>query len=155
MDVITNDQIIAAGNASDKNPNSPFQIKCQSGGDFACEVTLSGLSFNVDDSAFLVVSLPYGDEYTDFKVALKNSDNEDLPFKGVQVSVDSTGRTNQLIRRVETRLDPADLFFPYPQYELDFNGNQDEEAIRKKFWITNNCWTDSGACNNNGQLYLP
>ncbi len=149
-DTITNDQIAAAGNASSKN--SPFQIKCQSGGDFACEVTLSGLSFNADDSAFLVISLPYGDEYTDFKVALKNSNGEDMPFKGVQVSVDSTGRTNQLIRRVETRLDPADLFFPYPQYELDFNGNPNEEAIRKKFWITNNCWTDQGTCNNNGQL---
>lgn len=99
----------------------------------------------------LVVSLPYGDIVTDFAVTLKDAEGNIIPFENVQVSVDSTGRANQLLRRVETRLDPADIFFPYPQYEVELSGT-DEESLLKYYWITANCWTDKGTCANNGRL---
>ncbi len=101
------------------------------------------------------MSLPYGDTVTDFATTLYGNDGKPIKFVGVQISVDSTGRTNQLVRRVESRLDPADLFFPYPQYEIEATGGADD-AIKKNFWITANCWYQQpgkgGSCNNNGEL---
>lgn len=149
---INNETIKRAGNS--KFTNSPFQIKCEHR-DFACTVRLTGLngSFHDGGSAFLVLSLPYGETNTDFRVTLRNKDDVEIKFKGVQISVDSTGRANQLYRRVETRLDPVDTFFPYPEYELDLGGEAGKDALSKSFWITTNCWTENGYCSgNNGQI---
>ncbi len=156
---LSQNEISLAGN-SDKSTNgvpdanSPYQIKCTHS-EFACSVTLgtstSPLVFDAGGNAMLVVSLPYGDIVTDFAVTLKDAEGNIIPFENVQVSVDSTGRANQLLRRVETRLDPADIFFPYPQYEVELSGT-DEESLLKYYWITANCWTDKGTCANNGRL---
>ena len=90
-----------------------------------------------------------------FAVTLRRQDETAVKFHGVQISVDSTGRTNQLFRRVETRLDPADLFFPYPQYAIELGGDGGE-SLSKKFWITANCWynqpDNGGPCANNGNV---
>lgn len=129
--------------------NEPFEIKCEHGREFACKVSLTNLDFAPGGNAILVVSLPYGDTVTDFAVTLKNAQGDPIDFENVQVSVDSTGRANQLVRRVESRLDPADIFFPYPQYEVELNGEADENLI-KYYWITANCWTEKGLCPNNG-----
>ena len=74
-------------------------------------------------------------------------------------SVDSTGRTDTLVRRVESRLDPADLFFPYPQYALELSNPDGGDALKKNFWITANCWFSQPStggvatqCNNNGNI---
>ena len=130
--------------------NSPFQIKCEHN-EFACEVNLTGLNLPAGGNAMLVVSMPYGDLVTDFAVTLQKSDGSSINFENVQVSVDSTGRANQLLRRVETRLDPADIFFPYPQYEIEL-GDTGDDTLSKYFWITANCWTERGTCANNGSL---
>lgn len=155
--VMTHNEILSNGNAANggdgaSNTHSPYTLKCSSQQEFACVVELDVSAILHDgDNAFLVVSLPYGDSLTDFSVALLDSSGNAINFRGVQVNVDSTGRTNQLLRRVETRLDPADLYFPYPQFALEA-GNGGEEAIKKNFWITSNCWTEKGNCANNGQL---
>lgn len=141
-----------SSNDGDSNVHSPFILQCTSQQEFACVVDLDVSQILHDgDNAFLVVSLPYGDSLTDFSVALLNSNGDAINFRGVQVNVDSTGRTNQLLRRVETRLDPADLYFPYPQFALE-TSDGDGESIKKNFWITSNCWTEKGPCANNGQL---
>ncbi len=150
---IPNSTIIKAGNSNDAN--KPFQVHCSHDSDFACTVKLTGLdgSFSAGGSAFLVLALPYGNANTDFRVTLFDKDNQPINFKGVQISVDSTGRANQLYRRVETRLDPADTFFPYPEYELDLGSNSGQDAMAKSFWITTNCWTEKGYCGrNNGEI---
>lgn len=148
-----------AGNVN-VDRHTPKTVTCSTTAEFACSVDLTNMSFSNDDSVFLAVSLPYGETITDFAVALYGDDEtRTIDFKGVQVSVDSTGRTNQLFRRVETRLDPSDLYFPYPQYALELSGNGGE-VLKKNFWITANCWysqpsTGDGAtktCNNNGDL---
>lgn len=139
--------------------HSTMPITCSSTADFACTVELTSLNIEADDSAFVILSLPYGDAISDFVVTLYEDDNSTTPvnFVGVQISVDSTGRTNQLVRRVESRLDPADLFFPYPQYEIELSAN-DRNALDKNFWITANCWfnqtlkNEQGYCANNGNV---
>ena len=146
---ISSGEIAAAGN-SDAGTNDPFQIKCEHN-EFACEVNLTGLNLTAGGNAMLVVSMPYGDLVTDFAVTLQKSDGSSINFENVQVSVDSTGRANQLLRRVETRLDPADIFFPYPQYEIELGGTGDD-TLSKYFWITANCWTENGTCANNRSL---
>ena len=157
---LSRNQVIAAGKSNKTNDsgvpvaNTPFQINCTHN-EFACSVTLdlSGEPsfFEAGGNAMLVVSLPYGDIVTDFAVTLRDASGNIIPFENVQISVDSTGRGNQLLRRVESRLDPADIFFPYPQYEVELSGT-DEESLLKYFWITANCWTDLGTCANNGRL---
>lgn len=156
--VISHNEILSNGNVANSandgasNMHSPYTLKCSSQQEFACvvELDVSAILHN-GDNAFLVVSLPYGDSLTDFSVALLDSSGNPINFRGVQVNVDSTGRTNQLLRRVETRLDPADLYFPYPQFALETESG-DDDAVRKNFWITSNCWTEKGYCDNNGEL---
>lgn len=133
--------------------NSPFQIKCsESNSDFICSVSLTNLDFQANDNVALVVSLPYGDAITDFAINLYRETGGDpiaINFKNAQITIDSTGRANQLVRRVETRLDTSDLFFPYPQFALELTGS---DALTKSFWITNNCWTETGTCPQNGSI---
>ncbi len=146
-----------AGNISG-DPHTPTPVTCNTDTEFACTLNLTSLNISSTDTVFLVVSLPYGDTISDFAVSLYDSSNNLVEFSGVQISVDSTGRTNQLVRRVESRLDPADLFFPYPQYEIETNGTPTDDALHKYFWITANCWHNhptgsvSGTCDNNKEL---
>ncbi len=165
-DFVSENDLKLAGNATKENPNEPFNINCQTSREFACKVQLEvGGLLNDGDNAFLVVSLPYGDAFTDFAVTLLDEKGNSVKFHGAQISVDSTGRTNQLFRRVETRLDPSDLFFPYPQFELELSGEGGSET-QKNIWATNNCWKSNitvedgkkkfaaETCDNNGTLNL-
>ena len=136
--------------------NNTTQVHCATGREFACSVTLGTASdplrFTDGGNALLIISMPYGDTITDFAVELKDEHGNNITFVNVQISVDSTGKADQLLRRVESRLDPSDIFFPYPQYEVELTGDATNE-LRKFFWITQNCWTDQKAsCDNNGSL---
>lgn len=145
---ISKNELDQAGDSS--STNLPFEIHCGAG-EFACQVDLIEPGLYQNGNAMLVLTMPYGDTITDFAVTLYDRNNNPIDFENVQISVDSTGRANQLYRRVETRLDPADIFFPYPEYEVELTGS-DEESLRKNFWITANCWTEGGSCNNNGEM---
>lgn len=160
---LTPEEIRDAGNASTgstTSTNAPFTLACTHSREFACVVNLdvNGI-VATDGNLLLIASLPYGDAYTDFAVSLSSEkDDKDnrspISFKGAQISVDSTGRTSNLFRRVETRLDPADLFFPYPQFALESGGTGSDDSIKKNFWVTANCWTERGTCpNNNGDSF--
>lgn len=161
--VINSGEIVKNGNVTGdtKIPRTPVNVNCnERATDFVCAVDLdvSGLSFSNSDSVFLVASMPYGDVTTDFMAAMyEETDDKPVDFVGVQVSVDSTGRTSDLVRRVETRLDPADLYFPYPQFEVTMDGTGDG-SISKNFWITANCWYNQprngggDKCPNNGDV---
>lgn len=141
--------ITSAGNSDTKN--EPFSIKC-SKGEFACKASLSvDGHLPAGGNAVLVASMPYGETVTDFVVTMYDSAGNIINFEGAQISVDSTGRANQLYRRVETRLDPVDSYFPYPQFAAELDGEGGSELM-KNFWITYNCWTEKGTCDNNGPL---
>jgi len=147
---LSNSQIEEAGLSS--KANVPYLTQCNKGQQFACNVTLKPNMAGIEN-AMLIISMPYGNTATDFQVVMYDSEagGNVVQFVNVQISVDSTGRANQLVRRVETRLDPADLFFPYPEYEVELTGGE-EDSFKKNFWITANCWTDQGTCNNNGSV---
>ncbi len=145
---ISYSQLEQAGNVNKQDPNNVwdrnqiFSVNCVKTDPFACktELDISGLPNKTGQSSlFLVVSLPYHDKVTDFAASMKNSSGENIDLVGSQISVDSTGRTNQLVRRVESRLDPADLYFPYPQYELELTGDGDN-TFNKYYRVTTNCW---------------
>lgn len=158
---INSDEMVRNGNVIGyaKIPRTPVNVNCnEHATEFVCAIDLdvSRLNFNNSDSVFLVVSMPYGDVTTDFMAAMyEGADDKPVDFVGVQISVDSTGRTSDLVRRVETRLDPADLYFPYPQFEITMDGTGDG-LMSKNFWITANCWYNQprngggGSCPNNG-----
>lgn len=166
INIITPRELQAAGNITEdylgRGYHDVFPVSCSTSGDFACTVEITGTYLQPGESAFIVASLPYGEAAVDFVATLLNGEGNAIPFQGVQLSVDSTGRTNQLVRRVETRLDRTDLFFPYPQYEIELSG-EDDNTIDKNFWITANCWYHqptkpegtperAGTCNNNDKI---
>lgn len=113
--------------------NLPYGVNCpmNSDSEFACSATIDlpkpvGGARN-DDTFMLVVSLPYGKPNTDFameffcddacatdtivtvdedgEVTTEEAQTNQVSLDGVQVKVDSTGRANDLYRRVEVRLE--------------------------------------------------
>lgn len=130
--------------------NVPYAVYCPvregSGDDttdeFACTVDLVlpepvGAGGRNNDTFMLVVSLPYGQPDTDFAlefwcsdgamchdaVVAGSSDAAQAYVSSSQVSIDSTGRANDLYRRVEVRLESANTSFAYPEYAVQLMGN--------------------------------
>ena len=141
--------------SADKAINIPTAIKCQPNNSteipYFCSATLAipkpynGGSRN-EGSTFLRVFLPYGTPDTDFSVTLCRDSScapgSTMPFLGVQARIDSTGRANDLFRRVEVRVELVDVYFPFPEYSAAITG----DGLDKNFWVTKNNWgyADSG-----------
>ncbi len=102
---------------------------------------------------FFRVSLPYRNPETTVRIALKSCKTDDssiansskanggcdtVNFFGVQPTVDSTGRAADLFRRVESRLEMVNTYFPYPDSALSVTGN-----VNKNFWVTDNCFSQT------------
>jgi len=112
-----------------------------SGGGYACTatITLPRAIGQTDDkrTAYLRITPLYN--ATNFRVTLGGS-NPDVLFDGVQPAIDSTGRANDLYRRVEARVDLADTSFPFPEAAVDLTS-----SLCKDFLVTK---TASEAKNN-------
>lgn len=115
--------------SNDKTANkTPYEVGCNNDGVFACSAEIKlpkpiGGTRN-DDTFMFVVGLPYGTPDTDFVMEFFCEDGNlcytreegvseeivtnQVSLKGVQVEVDSTGRANDLYRRVITRLEDTD-----------------------------------------------
>ena len=128
--------------------NKAFLAYCDDGANsngFYCSVEIEmpspiGGGPRSNDTFMLSVSLPYQQPDTDFSIELicnsgtcgtaaaTNGGVEDRVAKitNSQISIDSTGRANDLYRRVETRLETADTTFGagYPYYALEILGDQ-------------------------------
>lgn len=115
--------------------NAPQKIQCNDSfleGEYACKVTVvlpRPIDGNTTDrNAYLrLTSLYNGAHYT---IKLKNV-SQDIQFNGVQPLVDSTGRANDLFRRVEARVELIGDF-TYPEAAIDMEGN-----LCKNFVVTN------------------
>ncbi len=128
-----------------KVSNKPFAVYCNpnTGDEFYCsaEIELPGViggGNRANDTFMIGVSLPYQKPDTDFSIELLCSDGSDcggkkggtigsdsvIQIKNTQISIDSTGRANDLYRRVETRLETSDTAFGYgsPYYALQILG---------------------------------
>ncbi|MBR3248684.1 hypothetical protein IKF89_01490 [Candidatus Saccharibacteria bacterium] len=113
------------------NTNVPYAVYCDpnGGSDFACSATIQipdPVGGARSDNTFLmVVAMPYGKPTTDFSLeffcdtqcttntytdaagkTVEEKTNQ-ANLNGVQIGVDSTGRANDLYRRIETRLESA------------------------------------------------
>ena len=146
---------IAATN--DHRKDLPFTVYCP--GDTVTDEYVCSTTLNLPkpiggerskDTFMFVVSLPYGQPETDFSLEFICADGKDCgsatagggsmgdtsiaSLNGVQVLIDSTGRANDLFRRVEVRLEPADNAFAYPFYAVQVG-----EKLEKDLTVTTEC----------------
>lgn len=146
---------LANTNTQSQPSNKPFVVYCPAAGtgEFACSVTMdlpnpvNGSRNN--DTFMLVVALPYGQPDTDFAVEFLCADGATCSTMTVagsevntnqanitdsQVSIDSTGRANDLYRRVETRFETMDTSFPFPYYAIQVlgSGSGSNAPLKKK-----------------------
>lgn len=130
--------------------NLPYVIYCN-GDEFACSATIelpSPVNGNRSGETFMIaLSMPYAESSTDVRLEFCGSescfnvaDDEEVtgeiestvvPTKNVQISIDSTGRANDLYRRVETYLDTADTTNPYPLYAIQLLGGSGDSLAKK------------------------
>lgn len=120
----------------DTPENSPLAVKCveELGSDdslYSCKMALSlpdpigGIADPTKNPTAYLRLTPYY-RATHFQVVLSNgplSNSSLVRFQDVQPEIDSTGRANDLFRRVKTRVDLFDTSFPYPDATIDVTGN--------------------------------
>ena len=129
----------------DSSANTPLPVRCKlsiSSGGYACSVALS-LPKPIgggDRTAYLRLSPLYNGMH--YQVLLKNGGISGSPvrFKDVQPEIDSTGRANDLFKRIVTRVDLHDTTFPYPEGTIDVTGN-----FCKDFGVTDSAYV-AGSC---------
>lgn len=142
--LITASQVVKTNNRAVSN--KPFVVYCNpnTGDEFYCsaEIELPGViggGQRANDTFMIGVSLPYQKPDTDFSIELLCSDGSTcggtsggmigsdtvVQIKNTQISIDSTGRANDLYRRVETRLETSDTAFGFgsPYYALQILGS--------------------------------
>lgn len=153
--VITADQVAKTNNKT--VANAPFAVFCGPASDeFYCsaEIRLPGAigtsgSTRNNKTFMLSVAIPYQQPDTDFSIEMicangstcASTSGTSIDVTGgvvskianTQISIDSTGRANDLYRRVETRLETSDTEFGYgaPYYALQILGNGTTEKNMK------------------------
>lgn len=140
---------------ADQTIHSGKKINCSQDAsrEFACSVEIElpnpigGVRKNKTGTFLLALSLPYSQPNTDFKIEMLESTGVSSNFDNVQVAVDSTGRANDIFRRVEGRIEFYDINFPFPEYAMQLGADDNGDSLSKKFWVTYNCWSA-----NNGTL---
>lgn len=122
-------------NARRSPTTAPTPVKCQPNfntRNYACKMTLAlpapknGSLMN--RGANLRLSSLYND--TQIEIKLLDAAGEYVNFNSVQAEVDSTGRANDLFRRVKARVELT-ASMPYPEAALDIAGN-----LCKEFFVT-------------------
>jgi hypothetical protein len=173
VNLVKNGVDVGLASSADKSFNNPIDIKCNMGAEsYRCSADIvipSPISGTRNSgTAFVRVVLPYNTPDTSFSLTLfscgannnnianADKDCERMQFAGVQTKIDSTGRANDLFRRVEARIEMVDIYYPFPEFAADVSGN-DSDSIWKNFWVTQNCWiTNTGntgqSCPNVGSL---
>lgn len=161
VNAVGNSSSIGLAASAEKALNNPIDISCNNSNTYSCSVDIDipqPIGGARDEATmFIRLVLPYAAPETSFSVKLyKNCPGscEQVDFVGVQAKVDSTGRANDLFRRVESRVELQDIYFPYPEFTADLNGG-DDDSIWKNYWVTRNCWTTGGTnkgtyCDNSG-----
>ncbi len=140
--------------------NLPYAVYCNDEGtDYACSAEIDipspvGGGDRSEETFIFAITLPYGGPSTHFSLEFfcaentvcssetiineetgeseESSTSNRAILDGVQVKIDSTGRANDLYRRVETRLQPGEVAFPYPLYAIQVLGNDNSDSLIKK-----------------------
>ncbi|MBQ3293043.1 hypothetical protein IJG93_01910 [Candidatus Saccharibacteria bacterium] len=129
--------------------------------EFLCSATIdlpraigsSDTAYRANDTFLISISIPYRDPDTDFALELICSDGSGCDgkiasdvdghstdrtvLKNTQIAIESTGRANDLVRRVETRLQTKDETFGMgqqsPYYALQILG---DSGVTKNMTVT-------------------
>ena len=129
------------------NPNLPTPAICNAGlgssytgGGYACKIMIGGLNIPAGSAvSFLRLSAFYRGAAV--KVTFYNGAST-VGADGVQADVDSTGRANDVYRRIDSRLEFGDdSTFPLPQNAVDLGG-----SLCKDFGITTTGITTPSSC---------
>ncbi len=128
---------------------APLPVACRGSigtGGYACTVTLTlptpigGVGAN-GRTAYLRLSALYN--ASAFRVTMKTASGAEAKFNAVQPEIDSTGRANDLFRRVRTRVELIDTNFAYPEAAVDITG-----SLCKNFTVTDKAteYTNTATC---------
>lgn len=104
---------------------TPYPVQCRTtlaNGGYACTATISMPQPVGGGNRTALLRLTPFYNATHFRVTLGGGAGI-VPFDNVQPEIDSTGRANDLYRRVLTRVDMYDTAFPYPEAAVDITGN--------------------------------
>jgi len=157
QNVISKNALLDSNSHGENGANLPFAVYCNPDGDseFVCSTIIElpdpigGM--RSDETFAFVVSLPYGTPDTDFSldficnngascasqsISTPSGEYQTASVKGIQVSIDSTGRANDLYRRVETRLETTNIYFPYPEYAVQLFGDESDASLIKDIYTT-------------------
>ena len=161
--VIDSEQV---ANTNDHSKDYPFAVYCPeknaSADAYACSATINLPEpiggARSDETFVFVISLPYGQPATDFALELICKDDSAKNCSGgtvdgdgnlagdpvatldrMQVMIDSTGRANDLFRRLEIRLDPGESTFGFPLYAV-----QVDDGFEKTLTVTKETGNYSG-----------
>ncbi len=138
---------VQIASTNDHMKDLPFVTFCDpnnTSDEFACSVEMKlprPIGGDRSDETFMfVVSLPYGQPDTDFSLEFlcingnpcstqtnpdgSSSSSNIAMLDGAQIVIDSTGRANDLYRRVELRLESTDATFAYPMYAIQVFGEK-------------------------------
>jgi hypothetical protein len=115
--------------------DKPLAVMCTgtlASGGYACTVniTMPTPINGGDRTAFLQLSALYNN--SNYRITLLNG-GVPVKFNAVQPEVDSTGRTNDLFRRVQARVVLFDANFPFPEAAVNVTG-----SVCKDFIVTDN-----------------
>ena len=153
---ITSEQLVKSNDRT--ATNKPYVVRCDSGSSYACSATIQlpdPIKGDRNNETFMIaVQLPYQAPDTDIEVKFycgkdqpcgQSADGEGdsgsykvAKLRGMQVAIDSTGRANDLYRRVEARLDLEDnsyLSIMGP-IELFGDGTGDNVVLKKNLTVT-------------------
>lgn len=130
------------------NAGAPYPVSCQTSvaaGGYACSVGLKlPTPINGGErTAYLRLAALYNMSH--FQIVLSNgvingASSNIVSFKDVQPEIDSTGRANDLFRRVVSRVDLYDTTFPYPDATIEVNN-----SFCKDFRVTDKDYL-AGSC---------
>ena len=142
-ELVLNDRDVRRSDTGNARPadqgSAPTPIQCTStvsAGGYACSATMrlpAPIRGGTSEASYLRLTPLYNASH--IRVTLGGAQ-----FKGVEPIVDSTGRANDLFRRVQSRIDLYDTSFPYPDAAVDVNGN-----FCKDFGVTDTTYI-AGSC---------
>jgi Tfp pilus assembly protein PilX len=127
-------------------PAHPQSVKCATSltNIYSCsaDIKLPTTIGAGEREAYLFIGALYNK--ASYSVSLINSTTSAVVnFNNVQPEIDSTGRTSDLFRRVQTRVELTDINFPYPRAAVDVAGNLCKDFRvtddTDDYWISPSC----------------
>lgn len=131
--------------ASRSSSTAPFGIWCNPtmpAGGYACSATINlpnPVGGDEDNRTAYLRLVPFYNS-THFRVTLLDNSSTIVQFKAVQPEIDSTGRANNVFKRVASRVDLYGDGFGYPNAAVDLRG-----SFCKDFSVTEDDFI-SGQC---------